>query len=103
MVQAAHELGIAVGRSQIRRILLAEGPAGGGPARGPAPATRSSPQRTQVIALSTSPPAGVTVVCADELGPVLPRTFPPAPGWSADGHRVKAPLAYSRGIEKTWV
>jgi transposase len=45
----------------------------------------------------------VTVVCADELGPVLPRTFPPAPGWSADGHRVKAPLAYSRGIDKTWV
>ena len=45
----------------------------------------------------------MTVVCADELGPVLPRTFPPAPGWSADGHRVKAPLAYSRGIEKTWV
>jgi transposase len=45
----------------------------------------------------------VTVVCADELGPVLPRTFPPAPGWSADGHRVKAPLEYSRGIEKTWV
>jgi transposase len=45
----------------------------------------------------------VTVVCADELGPVLPRTFPPAPGWSADGHRVKAPLEYSRGVEKTWV
>ena len=50
------------------------------------------------------PPAGrVTVVCADELGPVVPRTFPPAPGWSADGHRVKAPLEYSRGSEKTWV
>jgi hypothetical protein len=45
----------------------------------------------------------VTVVCADELGPVVPRTFPPAPGWSADGHRVKAPLEYSRGSEKTWV
>jgi transposase len=45
----------------------------------------------------------VTVVCADELGPVLPRTFPPAPGWSADGHRVKAPLEYSRGLDKTWV
>ena len=45
----------------------------------------------------------MTVVCADELGPVVPRTFPPAPGWSADGHRVKAPLEYSRGSEKTWV
>jgi hypothetical protein len=29
------------------------------------------------------------VVCADELGPVIPRSFPP--GWTADGHRVKAP------------
>jgi transposase len=45
----------------------------------------------------------VTVVCADELGPVVPRTFPPAAGWSADGHQVKAPLEYSRGFEKTWV
>jgi transposase len=43
------------------------------------------------------------VICADELGPVIPRSFPPAPGWSADGHRVKAPLDYSRGPEKTWV
>nr|WP_312624072.1 IS630 family transposase [Pseudofrankia sp. BMG5.37] len=49
------------------------------------------------------PPAGTTVICADELGPVIPRTFPPAPGWSPDGHRIKAPLEYSRGSEKTWV
>jgi hypothetical protein len=42
------------------------------------------------------------VVCADELGPVLPRSFPPGPGWSADGHRVKAPLDDGRGPEKTW-
>ena len=33
----------------------------------------------------------------------MPRTFPPAPGWSANGHRIKAPLDYSRGPEKTWV
>jgi hypothetical protein len=39
----------------------------------------------------------------DELGPVSPRTYPPAPGWSSDGHRIKAPLEYSRGIEKVWV
>jgi DDE superfamily endonuclease len=45
----------------------------------------------------------VTVVCADELGPVIPRSFSPAPGWSTDGHRVKAPLEYGRGREKTWV
>jgi DDE superfamily endonuclease len=43
------------------------------------------------------------VICADELGPVSPRTFPPAPGWSADGHRIKAPLEYSRGPDKAWV
>ena len=45
----------------------------------------------------------MTVVCADELGPVIPRTFPPSPGWSTDGHRIKAPLEYGRGREKTWV
>ncbi len=33
----------------------------------------------------------------------MPRTFAPAPGWSAEGHRVKAPLEYSRGPEKIWV
>ena len=43
------------------------------------------------------------MVCADELGPVIPRTFPPAAGWSPDGHRVKAPLEYARGTDKTWV
>jgi hypothetical protein len=42
-------------------------------------------------------------VCTDELGPLVPRTFPPVPGWSATGHRIKAPLDYSRGPEKTWV
>jgi transposase InsO family protein len=43
------------------------------------------------------------VICADELGPVIPRSFPPAPGWTPDGHRVKALLDYGRGPEKTWV
>jgi hypothetical protein len=43
------------------------------------------------------------VVCVDELGPVTPRTFPPAPGWSPDGRRIKAPLEYSRGRDKVWV
>ena len=43
------------------------------------------------------------MICADELGPVIPRTFAPAPGWSPDGHRIKAPLEYSRGSDKTWV
>jgi transposase len=34
---------------------------------------------------------------------VIPRTFPPAPGWSPDGRRIKAELDYGRGPEKTWV
>jgi DDE superfamily endonuclease len=34
---------------------------------------------------------------------VIPRTYPPAPGWSPDGHRIKAPLEYGRGPEKVWV
>ena len=33
----------------------------------------------------------------------MPRTFAPAPGWSPNGHRIKAPLDYERGPEKTWV
>lgn len=43
------------------------------------------------------------MLCLDELGPVIPRPFPPAPGWTKAGHRVKAPLAYSRGPEQVWV
>lgn len=43
------------------------------------------------------------MVCVDELGPVTPRFFPPAPGWSPDGHRIKAPLEYGRGRDKAWV
>ena len=43
------------------------------------------------------------MTCLDELGPVSPRAYPPAPGWSLDGHRIKAPLEYSRGPEKVWV
>src|SRR6266540_3531712 len=61
------------------------------------------PKRAKVIALYTDPPEETTVICADELGPVIPRSFPPAPGWSPDGHRIKAPLEYSRGMDKTWV
>jgi hypothetical protein len=49
------------------------------------------PQRTRIVEPCTAPPEGSTVICADELGPAVPRTFPPAPGWSPGGHRVKAP------------
>ena len=79
---------------------LPKGRAGGGPAPGPPAPTRVRPKRAQVIALYTAPPPEVTVVCADELGPVIPRSFPPAPGWTPDGHRVKALLDYGRGPEQ---
>ena len=61
------------------------------------------PKRTAVVACYTDPPEGATTLCLDELGPVVPRTFPPAPGWSPSGHRIKAPLDYGRGQEKVWV
>ncbi|MFG3026917.1 transposase [Streptomyces sp. NPDC048254] len=48
-------------------------------------------------------PNGDALASADELGPVIPRTLPPAPAWSPDGHRIKAELDYSRGPDKTWV
>ncbi|MGC9667549.1 hypothetical protein ACNTMW_13445 [Planosporangium sp. 12N6] len=38
-----------------------------------------------VVEFDTHPPARATVICADELGQVIARTFPPASGWSADG------------------
>ncbi|WP_329445609.1 transposase [Streptomyces canus] len=59
--------------------------------------------RTRIVELNAGTPAGATVVCADEPGPVIPRTFPPAPGWSPDGHRIKNEIDYSREPEKTWV
>jgi hypothetical protein len=43
------------------------------------------------------------VSCADELGVGHPPQLPPPPGWSTDGHRIKAPLDYARGPERTWV
>jgi DDE superfamily endonuclease len=61
------------------------------------------PKRTAVVTLYTEQPVGATVLCVDELGPISPRTFPPSPGWSRDGHRIKAPLEYSRGPDKVWV
>ena len=77
----AQACGIAVERSQVRRILLAEGvrwrqtrswttsadPEFAPKGRG---SSRSTPR----------PPAGATVLDLDELGPVSPRTFPPAAG-----------------------
>lgn len=42
------------------------------------------------------------MICLDELGSVTPHSYPPAPGWSRDGRRIKAPLEYSRGQGKVW-
>jgi hypothetical protein len=64
---------------------------------------RVCPKRARIVELYTDPPPNSTVICVDELGAVTPRTYPPAPGWSKDGHRIKAPLEYSRGPEKVWV
>ena len=57
LAQAAQALGIQVQRSQVRRILLAEGSAGAGRAPGRSPATRSSPQ-TDRDRRALHPPAG---------------------------------------------
>ncbi|PLS84271.1 MAG: transposase [Actinobacteria bacterium] len=70
---------------------------------GTEPGSGVRPKRSRIIELYTDPPPGSTVVCVDELGPVTPRAFPPAPGWSPDGHRIKAPLKYGRGPDKVWV
>src|SRR5258708_7136731 len=61
------------------------------------------PTRTAVVACSTDPPPSTTTRCLEALGPVTPRTFPPAPGWSRSGHRSKAPLDDHRGPEQVWV
>lgn len=65
--------------------------------------SRVRPKRSKIVGLYIDPPPDSTVVCVDELGPVTPRAFPPAPGWSPDGRRIKAPLEYSRGPDKAWV
>ena len=55
---------------------------------------RLSPKGTAVVTRYSEPAEGSTRVCTDEPGPVVPRSFDHAPGWSADGHRIKAPLVY---------
>jgi hypothetical protein len=65
--------------------------------------TRSSAKRAAVVARDTAPPDRATTLCVDKLGPLIPRAYPAARGWSPDGHRIKAPLDYGRGPEKVWV
>src|SRR3954466_15380366 len=48
----------------------------------------SSQKDEKVVTLYTKPSEDATTICLDELGPVSPRTYPPAPGCSQDGHRI---------------
>jgi hypothetical protein len=108
LAQAAKEAAIKVKRSQVRTI-----PAPGRSEVAPEPqlghASRQGfcPTRTAVVSvtrpLHRATPGIDDGSRTDELGPVIPRTFDPAPGWSPTGHRIKAPLDYGRGPEKTWV
>src|SRR3954453_15960180 len=99
----------AGGRYRHRPLPGTPDPAGRGRALAPPPLLdhqrRSGvrPKRTRVIEYYTHPPAHTTVIAADELGPVMPRTFDPPASWSAAGPRIKAPLTYARGPEKTWI
>jgi hypothetical protein len=61
------------------------------------------PQRTAIVSLDVTPPANGTILARDERGPVMPRCFPAASGWSSAGQRSKAPLEDSRGREKVGV
>jgi hypothetical protein len=105
LAQAAQEVGIAVKRSQIRRIYLREGVRwrhthSWGDSSDPDFVRNPNGGR---LPLHSAAPGLDDGSRTDELGPVVPRTFPPAPGWSPTGHRIKAVLDYSRGPEKTWV
>jgi transposase len=91
LTEAAHHTGIRVERSQIRRVYLREGARW----RRTHSWGESSDREfvaiwTAVVSHSTAPPEGSMTICTDELGPVIPRSFSPAPGWSPDGHRIKA-------------
>ena len=60
------------------------------------------PKRARIVARSTDPPERTTILCLDELGPVSPRTFPLAPGWSPDGQALTltAPARNTVGFQR---
>ncbi|MFM9499781.1 helix-turn-helix domain-containing protein [Streptomyces galilaeus] len=80
----ARQLGIGIGRSQVRRILLAEGVRW---------------RRTRSWTRSKDPDFEGKGRGSSSSTPARP----PAPGWSPDGHRIKSEVDYGRGPEKTWV
>jgi hypothetical protein len=104
LTEAANAQGI-----RVAPLAGAQNPAGGrgpvaaGPVVGRLQGPGLRPKRTAVIDLYTRTPTDTTVVCADELGPLIPRAYPPQPGWTADGNRVKEQVAYWREPDKTWV
>jgi hypothetical protein len=49
-----------------------------------------------VVGLYTHPPTRTTVICADELGPVIARTFPPAAGSPSARRRATPPAGDDR-------
>jgi transposase len=104
LTTAARAAGIAIARSQVRRILLAEGvrwrrprswAASADPQFGPQEPGSWSTTRPRRRTPRSSPPTSSP--------PVMPRTLDPPTSWSPDGHRPKAPLTYSRGPDKTWI
>ena len=81
LTAAARAAGIDIARSQVRRILLAEGvrwrrPRSWATSADPefGPTERGSWTTTHIRRRTP------TVIAADELGPVMPRTFDPPPG-----------------------
>src|SRR4051812_2599508 len=83
LTAAARAGGIDIARSQVRRILLAEGVRWRRPALvGGQRRSGVRPKRTRVVEYYIHPPPNTTVIAADELGPVTPRTFDPPAGWT---------------------
>jgi hypothetical protein len=59
-------------------------------------------KRVAIIALYSAPRAGRRPSESTRL-PADPRSHPPAPGWSRDGHHIGAHLDYGCGPEKVWI
>jgi len=91
LTAAAQERGIQVARSQVRRIFRRAGvrwrrTRRWATSKDPDFAPRV-PKGRRSSRSTLSHPRARRSSRVDELGPVTPRNFPPAPGWSADGHR----------------
>jgi len=98
LTAAARERGIPVARSQVRRIFRGRGCGGAAPGSGPRARVLTSPPEShkgpdrRALHGATAGGHGPLRRLLDALGPVSPRNFPPAPGWSPDGHRLKVSL-----------